>query len=54
MEKQNDELFAELDRVVVDLEKEAKKTVSKKMTYIHCKRDGHLLLTIPVTVEEDN
>lgn len=55
MEKQNDELFAELDRVVVDLEKEAasKKTVSKKMTYIHCKREGHLLLTIPVTVEED-
>ena len=54
MEKQNDELFAELDRVVVDLEKEAKKTVSKKMTYIHCKRDGHLLLTIPVTVEEED
>ena len=56
MEKQNDELFAELDQVVVDLEKEAasKKLVSKKTTCIHCKSEGHLLFTIPVTVEEEN
>lgn len=56
MEKQNDNLFAELDQIVVDLEKEAasKKVASKKTVNIHCKREGHLLFTIPVTVEEED
>lgn len=55
MEKQNDELFAELNQAMETLEKEAaSKAVSKKKTVnIHCKREGHLLFTIPVTVEED-
>ena len=56
MEKKynDDELFVELNKAIEELEREAaSKTVFKKKTYIHCKREGHLLLTIPVTVEED-
>ena len=55
MEKQNDELFAELDQIVVDLEKEAasKKKASKKVD-IHCRQNGQLLFTRSVTVEEDD
>lgn len=56
MKEQNDNLFDELNKIVVDLEKDdaSKKVVSKKATCIHCKREDHLLFTIHVTVEEDN
>lgn len=56
MEKQNDNLFAELDQIVVDLEKKAasKKVASKKVVNIHCKQNGQLLFTRSVTVEEED
>ena len=57
MEKYTDEeLFKELNQAIETLKKEAaSKTVSKKKTVnIHCKQEGHLLFTIPVTVEEED
>ena len=56
MEKQNDNLFAELDQIVAELEREAaSKTVSKKKTVnIHCRQNGQLLFTRSVTVEEED
>ena len=56
MEKQNDELFTELDQIVVDLEKEAasKKLASKKTVNIRCKQNGRLLFTRSIIVEEDD
>ena len=56
MEKYTDEeLFKELNQAIETLEKEAsKKKASKKVVNIHCKKEGRLLFTCPVTVEEED
>ena len=52
----DEELFKELNQAIETLEKEAasKKVASKKVVNIHCKREGRLLFTCPVTVEEED